>query len=204
MKFRLLPTDEGFFDLFNDAAANAATCARHLAVLLSNPSDTSSIAKVVDCERQGDDITALVLQRLNTSFVTPFDREDIHALAEEFDDVVDDMQAVARRVELLSVKTTLPELEHQAAILVQLADAAVELMARLDSMKGLRPYLEEIDKLESVGDTVFNEAIARLFSGEFEALDVLRWKDLIEAMEAAMNTVEDISDVVESIVLKHA
>jgi predicted phosphate transport protein (TIGR00153 family) len=204
MKFRLLPTDEGFFDLFQQAATNASACARRLGELLADPTDDDAITKVVACERQGDAITDAILQRLNTSFVTPFDREDIHALAEEFDDVVDDMQAVAQRIRLLSVTETFPELERQAGILVQLADQGVELMSRLESMKGLEPYLEGIDRLESEGDTVYNEALARLFSGEFDALDVLRWKDLIEAMEAAINTMEDISDVVESIVLKHA
>lgn len=204
MKFRLLPTDEGFFDLFKEAAANAATCARHLSDLLADPEGSDALVKVEDCERQGDTITASILKRLDTSFVTPFDREDIHALAEEFDDVVDDMQTVARRVELLSVKSTIPELVRQGEVLVNLADEAVQLMAKLESMKGLSPHLEAIDKLESVGDSIYNEAVARLFSGEFEALDVLRWKDLVEAMELAINTVEDISDVVESIVLKFA
>jgi len=204
MKFRLLPADEGFFDLFEEAAANAAQCARHLGDLLADPATSDALPKVIDCERQGDTITASILKRLDTSFVTPFDREDIHALAEEFDDVVDDMQAVARRVELLSVRSTIPELVRQADVLVRLTDEAVAMMAKLESMKGLAPHLEAIDRLESEGDTVYDQALARLFSGELEALDVLRWKDLVEAMEAAMNTVEDISDVVESMVLKFA
>ena len=204
MKFRLLPTDEGFFELFQEAAANAATCARFLGELLADPAGSDAKAKVEECENKGDTITASILKRLDTSFVTPFDREDIHALAEEFDDVVDDMQTVARRVELLSVKSTIPELVRQSEILVKLADEGVALMDKLEAMKGLTPHLEAIDRLESEGDAIYNEALARLFSGEFEALDVLRWKDLVEAMELAMNTVEDISDVVESIVLKFA
>jgi uncharacterized protein len=204
MKFRLLPTDEGFFELFQQAADNAAACARLLGELLRDPVGSPALSKVIDCEREGDTITDQILKRLDTSFVTPFDREDIHALAEEFDDVVDDMQAVARRLELLSVTSAIPELVRQADVLVRLTDEGVELMSRLESMKGLAPHLEAIDRLESEGDAVYNEALARLFSGEFEALDVLRWKDLVEAMEAAINTVEDISDVVESIVLKFA
>jgi len=204
MKFRLLPTDEGFFDLFQEAAANAARCSRLLGELLADPATSSALNSIIECERQGDAITDQILKRLDTSFVTPFDREDIHALAEEFDDVVDDMQAVARRVELLSVKSTIPELVRQADVLVRQTDQGVELMSKLESMKGLNEHLTEIDRLESEGDTIYNEAVARLFSGEFEALDVLRWKDLVEAMEAAINTVEDISDVVESIMLKFA
>jgi predicted phosphate transport protein (TIGR00153 family) len=204
MRFRLLPTDEGFFGLFDEAAANVARCAAALSTLLGDPTDPSAGAEVVDCERRGDAITGRILKRLDTSFVTPFDREDIHALAEELDDVVDDMHTVAQRVGLLAVGSTVPWLRRQAEILVGLAAEAVELMAKLGTMKGLTPHLEAIDRLESEGDATYNEALAHLFSGEFDALDVLRWKDLVEAMEAAINTMEDIGDVVESIMLKHA
>lgn len=204
MKFRLLPTDEGFFGLFESASVNVADCSRKLAALLANPSDRSLFEAVVDCEQKGDEITREILQRLDTSFVTPFDREDIHALAEELDDIVDDMQAVASRLEVLSVKTTIAELSEQGQLIIRLGDECVSLVAGLHSMKGLSPHLDAIDKLESEGDRIYHRALGHLFSGEFEALDVLRWKDLVEAMEAAINTFEDISDVVESIVLKHA
>jgi predicted phosphate transport protein (TIGR00153 family) len=204
MRFRLLPTDEGFFDLFSAAAANADTCARALGRLMADPTSSAAVAEVIDAERHGDGITAQILKRLDTSFVTPFDREDIHALAEEFDDVVDDMQTVAQRVELLSVGSTVPWLVRQSEVLIAQAAQGVELMAKIESMKNLGPHLQAIDKLESEGDTIYNEALAQLFSGEFDALDVLRWKDLVEAMEKAINTMEDIGDVVESIMLKHA
>jgi predicted phosphate transport protein (TIGR00153 family) len=204
VRFRLLPADEGFFSLFRDAAANVAQCAEALAKLLAEPTGHAAVVEVIDHERRGDAITAAILKRLDTSFVTPFDREDIHALAEEFDDVVDDMHTVAHRVELLAVRSTVPWLTRQADLLIGLAGEAVGLMDKLDTMKGLSPHLEAIDRLESEADTVFNEAVAQLFSGEFEALDVLRWKDLVEAMEKAINTMEDIGDIVESIMLKHA
>jgi len=204
MKFRLLPTDEKFFDLFQQGAANAALCARQLLELFNAPGDDSLLVKVQAREKEGDAITMAVLDRLNTSFVTPFDREDIHRLAEEFDDCVDDMLAVAQRFELTKVTTIPDELYQQGRLLVELADEAAELMARLESMRDVRPHLDAIDRLESEGDQVFNQAMARLLSGEFDTLDVIRWKDLIEAMEAAMNAIEDVSDVVEGIVLKHS
>jgi predicted phosphate transport protein (TIGR00153 family) len=204
MKFRLLPTDEGFFGLFEDAATNVADCARKLAALLADPGDRALFEAVVACEQKGDEITRAVLSRLDTSFVTPFDREDIHALAEELDDIVDDMQAVATRIEVLSISTTLDHLREQSDLLIRLGDECVALIGGLQSMKGLAPHLDAIDKLESEGDRLYHKALGHLFSGELEALDVIRWKDLIEAMEAAINTFEDISDVVESIVLKHA
>lgn len=204
MRFRLLPTDDRFFDLFNSAAVNAAECAKHLRDLIADDSAGLSNDGVVACEHRGDELTAEILKRLNTSFVTPFDREDIHALAEELDDVVDDMLAVAARLRLTVHGPAFPELKEQADILVRMADEMVALMARLSSMKQTEVHLAGIDRLESEGDTVYRQALGRLFSGEFDALDVLRWKDIIEAMEAALNTIEDVSNVVESIVLKHA
>src|SRR5438477_7730630 len=154
MRFRLLPTDDRFFELFNEAAANAAECARQLRDLIADESGTASNKGVMACEHRGDELTQDILQRLNTSFVTPFDREDIHALAEELDDVVDDMLEVSLRMQLLSVSEPLHELGEQADLLVQMADETVGLVDRLESMKGVQPYLERIDRLESEGDAV--------------------------------------------------
>ena len=204
MRFRLLPTDDHFFDLFNAAAQNAAECATHLRELIDDDTGATTNDGVVKCEHRGDELTAEILQRLNTSFVTPFDREDIHALAEELDDVVDDMLAVAARLRLTVHGPAFPELKEQASILVKMADETVSLISRLSSMKQTDVHLAGIDRLESEGDSVYRSALARLFSGEYDALDVLRWKDIVEAMEAALNTIEDVSNVVESIVLKHA
>ena len=204
MRFRLVPTDDRFFGLFSDAARNAEECARRLRDLLGDPSSTDAFNRVVECERRGDEFTQAVLHRLDTSFVTPFDREDIHALAEEVDDVVDDMLSVAALLQIVPLDEALPELIEQADVLVKTASATVQLIDRLESMKDMRSLLKEIDELESEGDAVYRRTLARLFSGEFEALDVLKWKDIVTAMEAALNTLEDISDVVESIVLKHA
>ena len=204
MRFRLLPTDDRFFELFNDAAANTAECARQLRDLIADDSGSTLNDGVRACERRGDELTQAILQRLNTSFVTPFDREDIHALAEELDDVVDDMLAVAARINLTVHESALPELKEQADILVRMAEETVTLVGRLASMKGTEQHLQSIDSMESEGDTVYRQALARLFSGEYAALDVIRWKDIIEAMEAALNTLEDVSNVIEAIVLKHA
>jgi uncharacterized protein Yka (UPF0111/DUF47 family) len=155
-------------------------------------------------ESKGDELTGSILRRLNSTFVTPFDPEDIHALAEELDDVVDDMLAVAALLNIVHVEQILPELKEQADLLVQMAAINVELLAQLDSMKGVRPHLDAIDALETEGDKVYRRALGHLFSGEYSALEVLKWKDVVEAMEAALNTIEDISNVVESIVLKFA
>ena len=204
MRFRLIPTDDAFFALFNDSATNVVDCAHRLRDMLADPTNAALHEKVAACEQQGDQIVQTILQRLNTTFVTPFDREDIHALAEELDDVVDDMLEVSHRMQITGITTALPELKEQSDLVVQCAEETRLLVERLESMKDVQPHLDAIDRLESEGDAVHRRILARLFGGEFEALEVLRWKDVIEPMEGALNTLEDISDVVESIVLKHA
>jgi predicted phosphate transport protein (TIGR00153 family) len=204
MRFRLLPTDDTFFALFDDSAANVAECARRLREVLSEPTRAEAHEKVTACERRGDELVHTILSRLNSTFVTPFDREDIHALAEELDDVVDDMLEVSHRIQLTGVTGSLPELKEQADLVVTCAEETQKLISRLETMRDVQPHLDAVDRLESEGDAVHRRILARLFSGEFDALDVLRWKDVIESMERAMNTLEDISDIVESIVLKHA
>ncbi len=203
MRFRLLPADDRFFQLFNDAAENVAECARRLQELLDGRED--GLEAVVACEQRGDQLIRDILRRLNTSFVTPFDREDIHALAEQLDDVVDDVMEVGYRLELGTRDVAaMPELKMQADLLVQMADSTVALVKRLQSMKGTGPHLDAVDRLESEGDTVFRMALARLYSGELKASAVLYWKDVVEALEDALDSLEDASDVIEGIVLKHA
>jgi uncharacterized protein len=204
VRFRLVPTDDKFFDLFNESAQNVEDCARRLLDLVADPNSKPLLDRVIEAERKGDEITSQILHRLDTTFVTPFDREDIHALAEELDDVVDDIQQVAALIQSIPIDQPLPELREQADILVEMAVANVQLIDRLESMKDTKRFLDQIDELESQGDAVHRRIIGRLFSGEFEALDVIKWKDIAAAMEHALNTLEDISDVVEAIVFKHA
>jgi len=203
VRFRLLPTDDKFFSLFDQAAANAAECARRLRDVIAG--DAAGGHELINqCEHQGDEITRTILQRLNSTFVTPFDREDIHALAEGLDDVVDDIQTVSQLLLLTQVSSSLPETREQAELLVRMAEEAEALIGRLESMKGVQPHLDAIDRQESEGDAVYRRILTRLYGGELDALEVLRWKGIVEALEGALNRIEDISDVVESIVLKHA
>ena len=170
MRFRLVPSDDAFFGLFNDSASNVLECARRLRDLMAEPTDPWLHEKVVACEHQGDELVRTILQRLNTSFVTPFDREDIHALGEELDDVVDDLLEVSHRIQITGITSVLPELQEQAELVVQCAEETEQLVARLESMKAVQPHLDAIDRLESEGDAVHRRVLARLFSGEFEAL----------------------------------
>lgn len=202
VRFRLLPTDAGFFRLFDEAGANVAECSRRLQALLRRE---ATIDAIVECEHRGDQLTRDVLHRLNTSFVTPFDREDIHALAEHLDDAVDHMLEVAYRLDLGDRDVAvMPELQQQADILVQMG-AEIEVLVRgLATMKGLREPLDRVDALESEGDLVYRHALRRLYSDDFKARATLYWKDVVETMERALDSIEDVSNVVESVVLKHA
>jgi predicted phosphate transport protein (TIGR00153 family) len=205
MRFRLVPRDEGFYALFNQAAENLAESARLLRDLLDDPSNAEVIVAAINaCERRGDELTRTVLRRLNASFVTPFDREDIHALTEELDDVVDDIHAAADLLVLHGVDEALPEMRDIARILVRAAETNVQLISKLPSLRNVEGDLEEIDRLESEADHVYRRSVARLFSGEYKAFAVLKWKDVVEALEGSVNAIENISDIVESIVLKHA
>ena len=209
MRFRLIPRDEAFYPLFDEAAENIAECARRLRALLEEFPDGSGpveekVARVTDCERLGDDITRRILRRLNSSFVTPFDREDIHALTEELDDVVDEMQAAADLLVLHNVEKALPEVKEIGDILVEAAETNVQLIKKLPRLRGLDDDLEAIDRLESAADKAYRRSVAHLFSGEYKAFNVLKWKDVVEALEASVNAIENISDIVESIALKHA
>ena len=136
--------------------------------------------------------------------MTPFDREDIHRLASAIDDVLDGIEAVADLLVLHRIESPLPEMRQQAEVLAQAADQTHQAMSRLKSFTGLEPYWVEINRLENEGDRIFRKTVANLFSGDFKAMDVLKWKDLVDQMEAAIDGCEDVANALESIVLKHA
>lgn len=202
---RLVPTDEGFFDLFQAAATNARDCAEALHKMITSSDDVTGLYDTIKgFERSGDQTTAELLRRLDSSFITPYDREDIHALTEELDDVVDDMFSAAELIRLVGATQPLPELGELADVLVTMADEMVALIACLRSRDGARYRLQRIESLERQGDAIHRRAIARLFSGEFDALEVLKWKDIVQSVEDSLNTIEDVSDVVESILVKNS
>ena len=204
MRFKLVPTDDKFFDLFSESAANARDASLRLQELVHDFTDVAAKHEaVVRCEQRGDDLTATILRRLDSSFVTPFDREDIHALAEQLDDICDDVLGVSDLMQLVSIDEVMPEMYELADLLVSMTEQLVGLFGRLKSMKGVQPYLDAIDEMETQGDAIYRRMMARLF-GESDAMTVLKWKDIVAAMEAAINATEDASNVVESVVLKHA
>jgi len=204
VRFRLVPRDDGFFPLFEQAAANLADGARLLRDLLDDFEDVhAKHGAINDCERKGDEVTTKILRRLDQSFVAPFDREDIHALTEQMDDVVDDIQAVSELLLLHDVDEPLEEVRELGDVLVKAAEANVALIGKLSKLRGIESELQAVDRLESEADRIYRRSVAHLFSGDFNAFDVLRWKDIVEAIEESVNGLEKIGDIVESIALKH-
>jgi predicted phosphate transport protein (TIGR00153 family) len=205
LHLRLLPSDDRFFDLFLAAATNARDCAEQLRKMITSFVGLDDhYQEIRSFERQGDQITIELSRLLDATFVTPYDREDIYALTQKIDDVVDDMFSVADLITLLKVTDPLPEVQQQAETLSEMAIELELLVGNMRSGEGARQRLERIEALEREGDAVYRRCIARLFSGEFEAMDVLKWKDIVQALENALNRVEDASDVIESILVKNA
>lgn len=205
MAFRLIPRDEGFFPLFEQAAEIAHDCAKRLVgILHSVPPTEAEVDGIMAAERQADDVVREISRRLDRSLVTPFDREDIALLATSLDDVTDEIFAAADLVLLHRVTGDLPGVFELADLLTQISLANCDLVRSLQSMSNLSAQLETIDQLESAADRVFRRVTSELFSGRHDALDVLRWKDIVEAIEKAIDAVESASDVIGSIAVKHA
>jgi len=202
----MVTSDDAFFELFEAAATNARDCAETLGKLVASfASLDEHYDEIKNFEHRGDEITVDLLRRLDASFVTPYDREDIHALTEELDDVVDAIFAAASLIKLVQADEPLPklvELAEMAETLVAMTDEMVALTACMPKREGARYRLERIERLERQGDVIFRRGMARLYSGDYEPLDVIRWKDIVEALEESLNAIEDVSDVVESILVK--
>ncbi len=205
MRFRLIPRDEGFYDLFSDAALNADEGARLLLELLTDLQDIPArVERIVGVERRGDNLTRELLRRLDRAIVTPFDREDIHALAERLDDCVDHIRAAADLVQLHHVDAPLASTVELGTLLVKVSEANTRLFGKLSRLRGLQAEIDEIDTIETEADGAYRRALAQLYSGEFKAFGVLRWQDIVKELEEAIDGFENVSDLVASIAVKHA
>lgn len=205
MKLRVIPRSENFYEFFERAAGNVADAGGLLLKLLTDYLDPEAAhAEIRQREHEGDEITHQIMRALNTTFVTPFDREDIHRLASLLDDILDGIEAVADLLVLHQIEQPLPEMRQQAEVLARAADQTYQAMMNLRSFRGLDQYWVEINRLENEGDRIYRKTVARLFSGEYKAMDVLKWKDLVDQLEAAIDKCEDVANTLESIVLKHA
>jgi uncharacterized protein len=205
MRFRIVPQDRTFFELFERLAQKVKEGADELLLLLKDYGDVDRRAgKVLDIEHEGDELTHEIIQRLNTSFVTPFDREDIHHLASSLDDVLDHVEAAAEYLQLHRIDEPTPQMVRQAETLAEAAAKTASAMPNLRNMKNLEDYWIEINRLENQGDRDYRRTIADLFAGDHKAMDVLKLKEIIEQIEEGIDRLEDVANTVESIYLKHS
>lgn len=204
-RFRLVPRDESFFELFVQQARNIETAAQVLLDLIADVHEAPAKAKELrDLEHAGDEITHEVMRRLNTVFVTPLDHEDIHKLTATLDDVLDHIEAAGDLFVLHKIETPLPEMKAQADVLFEASRSMREALEVLPRYSKLAPYWIDINRLENEGDRLYRQAVADLFDGDRRALDVLKWKDIIDEVEAAIDQIEDVADALEAIALKHS
>lgn len=205
MRFRLIPREERFFDMFVEDAANVLAAARALEAMLRSYDEIERRAKeLFAMEHHGDELSHAIGKRLNTTFVTPFDREDIHALISGLDDVLDLIEEVADTFILYRIDAPTPAAIQQSAIIVRQCEAIHEALTRLHTFHGLQKYWIEIHRLENEGDRIARAAVAGLFSSEPAPVEVIKWKDVYGLLEHCVDKCEDVANIIEKIVVKHA
>jgi uncharacterized protein len=199
------PRDREFFDLFEEASTNILRAADLLDRMLRNYPETKELAReILLCEQEGDRITHDIVNRLNQTFVTPIDREDILDLASALDDIVDLTEEVADYLGLYKVEAPMEQAQRLAHILMQASRQIAEAMPRMRDFKDISHYTVEIHRLENEGDRVTREAIASLFDNGIDPMVVIRWKDLFERLEDAVDATERVANTLSGIVIKNS
>jgi predicted phosphate transport protein (TIGR00153 family) len=205
VRLRLRPVDTSFYDLFTESAQHLVVGADLLAEMLAAEADHADVAKRMrEAEHAADETTHAIVRRVNSTFVTPFDREDIYSLGSQLDDIMDAMDEVVDQILVYEVKVLPPELSDQVAVLQRCADLTSEAMPKLQSMQSLEEYWIEINRLENQGDKNHRRILAKLFSGEFKAMEVLKLKDIVESLEDAIDAFEKVANIVEQIAVKES
>ncbi len=205
MALRFRPVDGTFYDLFTASAGHHVKGAALLVEMLVEGADRIRIAEQMrEQEHLADEATHDIIRRVNRTFVTPFDREDIYALASGLDDVMDHMEEASDLVLLYDVKELPAEVAEQVEVIQRCAELTAEAMPRLRSMAHLDEYWIEVNRLENHGDKTYRRILARLFSGEYDALDVLKLKDIVDSLEASIDAFETVANTVEQIALKES
>ena len=205
MGFRFRPVDTSFYILFTEQAQHLVTGASLLAEMLAEGADHNDVARRMrEAEHNADETTHAIVKKVNSTFVTPFDREDIYALASGLDDVMDLMDEVVDMILLYEVKVLPPELSTQVEVLQRCAELTASSMPNLQSLQSLEEYWIEINRLENAGDKNHRRTIAKLFSGEFKTIEVLKLKDIVESLEEAIDAFEKVANIVEQIAVKES
>jgi predicted phosphate transport protein (TIGR00153 family) len=198
------PKEREFFDLFEAAGTNCVRAAELLERMLRQWPDHGELARdVIVCEQEGDRITHDIIQRLNQSFVTPFDREDIIALASGLDDIVDYIEEVADFLGLYRIEAPMDQAQELATVLAKSCRAVASAIPRLRALKDIREFTVEVNRLENDGDRIQREAIASLFERGIDPMMVIRWKDIFERLEDAIDSTETAINILEGIIIKN-
>ncbi len=205
MRLRFRPVDTTFYDHFTQSAQHLLTGAALLAEMLSATADKADVARRMrDAEHAADETTHEIVRKVNSTFVTPFDREDIYHLGSGLDDVMDLMDEVVDMILVYEVAEIPAELSDQVDVLQRCAELTAEAMPRLQSMRSLEEYWIEINRLENQGDKNHRRILAKLFSGQYKAMEVLKLKDIVESLEAAIDAFEKVANTVEQIAVKES
>jgi predicted phosphate transport protein (TIGR00153 family) len=200
----LIPRDEQFFGLFNEMATEIRAAARLLEEMLAtDPPDGSKADLIKDAEHRCDALTHDAIQRLHRTFVTPFDREDLYALAASLDTVMDAIDHAASLVRLYRIETVRPGARELARTVSQSSDRLRLALESLAKKTPVQPHAVEINRLENEADRAYQEAIQNLFDHETDPITVMKWKELFDMLEQVTDACEDVANVIEGVVVKH-
>jgi uncharacterized protein Yka (UPF0111/DUF47 family) len=202
---KLFSKDETFFDLFRQQAKYISVAATHLQALMAQPADAPRIAvEIKKAETDGDAVVHVINQRIDTSFVTPLDREDIHLLAKRLDNVIDLINGAARRVVMFRVAETRAGADVMAAIIVNAAKEILQAIDDVTEPKRMVEHSRAIKVLEEEGDALYGDCVGALFSNDVPAIEVIKWKEIFDALEHTIDECDDVANVLESIALKNS
>ena len=204
-RFSLVPKDRVFFELFVEAAQNTLRASKLLRDMFAHwPEDTGLDRDILKAEQEGDRITHDIIRRLNTTFVTPIDREDIYGLATKLDDIVDYIEEAADFLGLYKIEAPMDQAQALTEVLVKSCEQLYTAMQGLSDFKDLDRYWIEIHRLENDGDRISRDAVAALFADRIDPMVVIRWKDIFAVLERAIDSTETAAHILEGIVIKNA
>ena len=202
---RILPRDEKFYDMFTELAKRLTGSASIVQEMFQSPTQLDAkVTAIKGLEHEADNLTHDIIDRIDRTFVTPFDREDIHALASELDNVIDLIDGTARRAQIFRIQKARPAAVVLAEVLARAGSAVEEGVRNMKNAKHVYAISEKLKTLEEEGDAVYHEAMGKLFAEGSEAIDVIKWKDLYDKLEDALDQCEDVGNVLHSIALKNA
>jgi uncharacterized protein len=202
---RILPRDEKFYDLFTELSTRLTASAGVLQEMFQNPGQLDAkVSAIKQLEHEADNLTHDIIDRIDRTFVTPFDREDIHQLASELDEVIDYIDGTARRAQIFRLQRIRPPAIVLAEVLSRAAGAVEEGVRDMKNAKHVYAVSEKLKVLEEEGDAVYHDAMGKLFAEGGDALEVIKWKDLYDKLEDALDQCEDVGNVLQSIALKNA